>query len=65
MTATGIRCADVDGVGSEVKTQSGIFYEAVVTMQCLPGYHRVRGSLLRTCLGEGAWSGTPLECQGM
>ncbi|KAK2138140.1 hypothetical protein NP493_8681g00002 [Ridgeia piscesae] len=32
-------------------------------MQCLPGYHRVRGSLLRTCLGEGAWSGTPLECQ--
>ncbi|KAI0220809.1 CUB and sushi domain-containing protein 1 [Lamellibrachia satsuma] len=58
-----IRCGELTGVGSQVIEQTGFNYEAVATMECLPGYHSVRGSLLRICLDGGAWSGTPLVCE--
>ena len=45
--------------------QTGDMYEDVVTFACRRGYHRMRGSELRTCLGDGTWSGTPLVCAGM
>ena len=58
-----IRCGDVGkGEGALVTNQTGDNYEDVVTLHCRHGYHRVTGSELRTCLGRGAWSGTPLVC---
>jgi hypothetical protein len=58
-----IRCGDVGrSTGALVTDQTGDNYEDVVTLHCRHGYHRETGSELRTCLGRGAWSGTPLVC---
>ena len=60
-----MQCGDVKlGKGSKVSGQTGDMYEDVVTFACRHGYHRVRGSELKTCLGDGTWSGTPLVCAG-
>lgn len=29
---------------------------------CIPGYERLRGDNIRTCLISGGWRGTDLEC---
>ncbi|KAI0229120.1 P-selectin [Lamellibrachia satsuma] len=50
------------GKGAVVTDHTGDSYEDTVTVTCRRGYHRVTGSLLTTCLGGGAWSGTPLVC---
>lgn len=52
------------GTGAIVTHQTGDSYEDTVTIDCRHGYHRVNGSELRKCTGDGAWSGSNLACAG-
>ena len=65
LSVAGVRCGDVEtGTGAIVTDQTGDSYEDTVTIHCRHGYHRVTGSQLRTCNGDGTWSGTTLVCAG-
>ncbi|KAK2192700.1 hypothetical protein NP493_25g07031 [Ridgeia piscesae] len=63
INCTRTRCDNIKlGVGVIVTHTTGDSYEDTMTVHCRRGYHRVTGSHLRTCVGEGAWSGTVLVC---
>ena len=65
LSLVGVSCGIVvTGTGAIVTDQTGDSYEATATIHCRRGYHRVTGSQLRTCIGDGTWSGTTLVCAG-
>ena len=44
--------------------RSSYTYESDVRFDCQKGYHLL-GSAVRTCLGDGTWSGQQPTCEGM
>ncbi|KAI0235778.1 Sushi, von Willebrand factor type A, EGF and pentraxin domain-containing protein 1, partial [Lamellibrachia satsuma] len=63
LSCTRVSCGNVvTGTGAIVTDQTGDSYEATATIHCRRGYHRVTGSQLRMCIGDGTWSGTTLMC---
>ena len=64
-----LQCSALDNPGNAVKSGYGCtgassIYGTSCFFSCMMGYHAVGGSLKRTCLQNGKWSGTKLQCEG-
>lgn len=64
-----LQCSALDNPGNAVKSGYGCtgassIYGTSCLFSCMMGYHAVGGSLKRTCLQNGKWSGTKLQCEG-
>lgn len=58
-------CDDLQVSNGTVDLSNGTRFPAVAIYMCNRGYNiSDTGDIVRTCLANGTWSGTPIECIG-
>ena len=59
-----IMCPQPPSVAFTVVSVEGMQYGGRALYECETGYREVAGDRVKTCTGQGEWTGDHLQCQG-